>query len=219
MTTTTTRRALLKAAPAAVALAAIPATASAASAPDRSKWDAAMRAFHRAKAEDDAFTPGYHQLWSRCDAALQAVPHITFPPEAYTGGRCQTTADAWQVREARRDIAAMDAGKLRLDPLPGLREHYAIKRELVKAADEREAAMLAINDQFGMDEADERWEALGEATCAARDALMDMPAPDLGALRWKLEQLPDPDGDMPAWTADFVRQTFADVTRLLPAES
>lgn len=49
--------------------------------------------------------------------------------------------------------------------------------------------------------------------------LMNMPAPDLAALRWKLDLLREPNGDMAPWTARFVRQAFADIARLLPPAS
>lgn len=115
------------------------------------------------EAEDAAFTPGWWEAWQRCKAECDKVPHVTFPPEAYTGGRCQTTADTLELSRARKDVAALDAGKMHLDPLPGLREHYDIKRELVKAADAREQQIQAIRDRYDMDAADERGRNL--ATC------------------------------------------------------
>jgi hypothetical protein len=66
---------------------------------------------------------------------------------------------------------------------------------LVKAADEREAAAQAIGDRYNMDALDEHSEALTDRYCDALNALIEMPAPDLAALRWKLSQLRDGDGD------------------------
>jgi hypothetical protein len=112
----------------------------------------------------------------------------------------------------------LDTGKMHLDPLPGLREHYEIKRDLVKAADERDAAIQAIRDRYSMDELDERSEAYGNAIAEAQSALMGMPAPDLAALRWKLMQLRDgDDGPTACYEAGYVAQTFADIDRLMPA--
>ena len=49
----------------------------------------------------------------------------------------------------------------------------------------------------------------------AEAALMDLPAPDLAALRWKLDQTLRIDGDStPCWSAEYVRQTVADFRRL-----
>lgn len=49
---------------------------------------------------------------------------------------------------------------------------------------------------------------------------MDMPAPDLAALRWKLdyitEEARDPQGSLGSYTHKFVAQTLADIARLLP---
>lgn len=214
MKTATTRRGLMKAAPIAAASLAFPALAIPPT--DRSAWDAAMRAYTRAKAEDDAFTPGYLETYRRCDAACRAVPHVTFAPEAYLGGRCQTTADAWQVKRARREVASLDAGKMRLDPLPGLHEHYAIKRELVKAADERDSAVRAIRARFNMDALEERGEKLGDRVYKATWALMDLPAPDLAALRWKLDYLTNSGAGIDAYESTAIAQTLADIARLLP---
>lgn len=215
METTTSRRALLKAVPVAAVAAAFPAAASTTFS-DRSAWEAAMSVYLRAKAEDDAFTPGYLDTYRRCAAASDAVPHVTFRPETYTGGRCQTTADAWEVKRARREVALLDAGKMHLDPLPGLREHYEIKRELVKAADERDAAVSAIRARFSMDDLDAQAEKLGDQVHEATWTLMDAPAPDLAALRWKLDYLTDNGTGFDAYDAAAVAQTLADIARLMP---
>lgn len=72
----------------------------------------------------------------------------------------------------------------------------------------------------GMDAANERWEALAQRERDALKSLLDTPAPDLAALRWKLDFLMvdtgEPDGDMPGWSADYFRQALADIARLLP---
>ncbi len=65
-------------------------------------------------------------------------------------------------------------------------------------------------------------EQSADEEAAAHDQLMEiMPAPDLAALRWKLEQLLRSDaydGEcIPAWTLEHIAQTIADVRRLLPA--
>ena len=58
---------------------------------------------------------------------------------------------------------------------------------------------------------------LCDAMAAAEGDLMATPAPDLAALRFKLEKLLAIDeGGTDAWSADYVRQTIEDMRRLLP---
>lgn len=64
---------------------------------------------------------------------------------------------------------------------------------------------------------EETTDRLCNEACAAEDALMQMPAPDLAALRFKLEKLLASDNEgTDAWSADYVRQTQEDIRRLLP---
>lgn len=66
----------------------------------------------------------------------------------------------------------------------------------------------------------ERIEALSDRMNDAERAALDTPAPDLAALRWKLDRLTveanEPDGDLPPWSHEYVRQTLADIARLMP---
>lgn len=64
----------------------------------------------------------------------------------------------------------------------------------------------------------ERADALGEAVGKAQQEVLETPAPDLAALRYKLDYLlgDDSTDSTPAWSADFVAQTLADIARLLP---
>jgi hypothetical protein len=213
MMTRTTRRAFMAAVPAAAVVASVPAAALAmpTEGTDRRGWDAAMQAFQRLEAEDAAFEGPYQAAWQNCRAECEAVPHVTFPPEAYTGGRCQTTADQWALKRARRDVEQLDAGKMRLDPLPDLREHYDLKRQLVKAADERDAAIQAIRDRYDMDALDDRSDALGDQLADAAFALMALPAPDLAALRWKIDYT---FGE--SYDPSYLAQMRADIARLMP---
>ena len=58
----------------------------------------------------------------------------------------------------------------------------------------------------------------GDALAAAESALMELPAPNLAALRWKLDHILEPDSgsdETPGWSMGYVRQTIADYRRLL----
>ena len=74
--------------------------------------------------------------------------------------------------------------------------------------------------QSGLDEAVNRSDRLFRAEREAWAALIEMPAPDLRALLWKLEQLLGPDaldaeGHTPAWSEDIVSTVMADARRLI----
>lgn len=72
------------------------------------------------------------------------------------------------------------------------------------------------------------WEAVNEEIdrltdvfSDAQTALMEMPAPNKAALRWKLDKLLD-DGDdisTASWSMDYARQTIADYRRILSGEA
>lgn len=218
MTTTTSRRALIKSAPLAAAALAIPMSARAATA-DRTAWNVAMAAYNAAKAEDDAYNPVFRELHNRWTETTEAVPHVTLRPDPYTGRfEPVSTADRFFVADARRIVKELAEGKRRHDPLPDLTEHTALLHEVVAAADKRDTEIDAISGQLGYDAASERYEALGEALYGTEDALMETPAPDLAALRWKLAKVIDSDGTnaISAWSAEYVAQTIADIARLLP---
>lgn len=210
-TPTATRRAILAAIPATAALAAIP--VASANTVDRSQWEAAKAALDKIETADAAFTPGWWEAWQKCKAESATIPHTTIPGTGHSGKRGYSTDDNFEIRIAQREIADLDAGRMRLDDLPGLREHYDMKRRFVAAAEDRDQKIQSI--RYDIDRLDDRAEELGQQIADARDLLMKMPAPDLQALRWKLEQLREDDGDVIPWAADYVEQCFVDVARLM----
>lgn len=220
MKNSTSRRALIKAAPLAAAALAIPMSARAASA-DRTAWNLAMAAYNAAKAEDDAYNPVFRELHDRWTETTEAVPHVTLRPDPYTGRfEPVSTADRFFVADARRIVKELAEGKRRHDPLPDLTEHTALLHEVAAAADKRDTEIEAISASMGYDQAETKWDALSSKVVDAEGVLMATPAPDVAALRWKLDHLTtDPrehDGAMAAWSVHFVRQTLADIALLLP---
>src|SRR5205085_6014208 len=115
MQTNTTRRALIAALPAVAVVAAAPAIAFDAEPRDRTAVNAAMAALRHIETDDAAFTPGWNAAGSKCAAECDAVPHVTLP--ARPGYSPLTTSDHWHVRQARRDVEALDAGKMHLDDI------------------------------------------------------------------------------------------------------
>lgn len=106
------------------------------------------------------------------------------------------------------------------------------------AAMARMTKAKAANDQFNADiwypayhrekvdpaytipeSVDELSDRLLDAFINAKAELMEMPAPDLAALRWKLDIALEieENGELAPWKAHYVAQTLVDYRRLLPA--
>lgn len=73
------------------------------------------------------------------------------------------------------------------------------------------------------DDVNDEHDRLIDVMCAAEEVVLATPAPDLAALRWKLDKLFvldhsgfDPAGSTPCWSAPYVHQTMLDIVRLLP---
>lgn len=215
-----TRRALLLNAPAAAVALALPVGASATIAVDRSAWEQAKRHLEALEIEDTQFSAEYEKAWEACTKECKQVPHVILEPSKHTGRWHVSTADDWYVRRCRSDVAALDAGKMHFDPLAELREHERQMRALVDAADARDAVIRSIRDRYGMDDLDDRSDDLGDRMAAAQSAIMDLPAPDLPALRWKLDHLTeearDEGGSMACYGHEYVAQALRDVARLMP---
>lgn len=60
-----------------------------------------------------------------------------------------------------------------------------------------------------------KWEALSDREADTKSALLRMPAPDLAALRWKLDQTFE-DDEIALWCEEIVLVMRADFARLLP---
>jgi hypothetical protein len=191
-----------------------PAKAAAATA-DRSAWDQAFATYQRAKAEDDACNVAFNELWEKCKAAEEVVPHVTFGPDPFCGREIISTESTGYGTSARRMVSDLASGKRRHDPYPDVMAHEEFARRVAAVADERDCKIKAIRASFGMEEAEEEWEALGERRYAAEWALMDTPAPDLPALLWKIEHLFDEDGDLKCLNAEATAVALSDARRLL----
>lgn len=214
------RRSLLRSGPAAAVALAVPASVSATAAVDRSAWEQAKLLNHALNAENAAFSARYEKAWKACSAECKEVPHVILEPSKHTGRWHVSTADDWYVRRCRSDVAALNEGRMRFDPLPHLLEHERQMRALVEAADARDAIIQSIRDRYGMDDLDDQSDDLGDRMADAQSTLMDLPAPDLSALRWKLDHLTEDaqgeDGSMACYGHSYVAQAMRDIARLLP---
>jgi hypothetical protein len=212
---TINRRTLLKAAPAGAIALSVPAVAMPATTADRMAWEAAMQNLERIKAEDAVFTPIYNRIHAAWEAGRPSLDMIDW--------RALNTHSAADRSHFAR---SMDLDAHWRQFLDGEGKWWFAKNPEQKKAKYRAALDTvqafrdaeARNDRdTGMAEADERYEAFGEAIADAESALMDIPAPDLEALRWKLDQLLEPNSEhsTAAWSRDYVAQTVADYHRLL----
>jgi hypothetical protein len=205
---------------AAVPAVAIPATSAVAGfTPDRSAWDAAMAAFQRAEAEADAFEVVFMPIHDRCKAEIELqLPHKLLPRHLHIGKLCPSTADWQYISRCRHYVEEWDASKIVVDDTVRERynEHIAICRGAIRADEERKAGIAAIERKHGYAEAEQKMETLGDARYETEWALMDLPAPDLPALRWKLEKLLEIENSSTApWSSEAVGQTVADIQRLM----
>jgi hypothetical protein len=208
---TSDRRAFLAAAPVAVAALSLTAAAAPLMAHGRHSWEAALAAHERAKAEDAAFDPVYwriHEVWEAGKPSMASIhwKEFTFADRDHVA-RTLDLESTWQ-----KFLAGQGKWWSARDP-EAVKARHRAALDSVQAFRDAEAQH---NRESGMGEADERWGKLAEANCEAQRMLMDMPAPDLAALGWKLARLRDDDGGLVAWEADYIRQTFADIDRLLP---
>ena len=194
---------------------------------DRTTWDEAFAAYERAKSEDAAFNQVFDVLHERRTAEVDAIPVLPLPADEYVrraAGETEGASDrSYWVKRARADVEEWDSGKVHTEEC--IREdyerHIAACRAVIAIDDEYRAAVKEIDRRLVYDDAEEKWEALGEAVYEAAWALMAVPAPDGPALLWKLDYLMEvrPDGSISNYSAESSGQTVADMRRLLAARN
>ena len=158
----TTRRAMLGAMAVTPVALTVPGMAAQRT-PDRRAWNAAMAAFEKAKAEDKAFDAVFDPISQKFADEVAKLPQ--YP-------------DQFAVRFARGAVREFDAGKVFVEDYarPDFDKRLAEHRALVAADDERTAKIAEIDKRFGYSEAEEKWEALGDAAYKAEWVVMDTPA-------------------------------------------
>ena len=207
-TLTATRRAILGAIPATAAIAAIPTIAFAT---DRSEWEAALSSWQNAKAEYEAFAPQYSDITARWLAGRPGMDTIHW--REFPMANRHHVAYVLDLDEAWHDFCNGE-GKIWSAANPAAStERYRNALDSVKAFREADEA---YSRSSGMDAAEERSEELTTRLWQAEANLRNTPAPDLAALRWKLDYLlaDDDSGNMTAWSMEQIAQTKADIARL-----
>lgn len=185
---------------------------------DRRAWDDAFAAFEIAQAEERSFSIEFAKLDDQLAAEAAAVPHIVVGPDPYTPeGEPVGTGNTFYLSLARRRMELIEAGKIEVATEGVLKNYHDLLCNLVKADAQRTLAVKAIRQRLDFDTAQSRWDDLANCACDARWFLMDMPAPDISALRWKIEYLLEDKGDGcgSSWTNDALSQTRTDIARLM----
>jgi hypothetical protein len=189
------------------------------SAIDRQAWDAAAAKMISSNAVYDAFIP-------TLEAAQEAYSKVAPDPKRinFQGIHPYLSREdrhdllhASDLDAVARDFAAREGKTWAGERFKALHSEAIADLKRFRAEDE---AARAAHD---IDALEERDEALGEAAYEATWALFRLPAPDLAALRWKIEHLfadaTDAGIETTVW-APYVMQNFmADVRRLLRAEA
>lgn len=121
-------------------------------------------------------------------------------------------------------IAALSASTLPIaaaNPRVDRRQWDAAMRRYEAADDHYHACVARLRRKYGreVDAPHDELAALDDLCSTVSDRESDLeqiPAPDLAALRWKLDRLRESNGEMVPWAGHAVRQTFSDIARLMP---
>lgn len=161
---------------------------------DRREWDVAMAAYVEAQRKAKALAHRVDAISTAYQKGREAIPEV---------------GTAQQVRHARSALRS-------LSYIEDLGDNYAVYRgfhALVKADDERNEKIAALDKRLGWTAINDRYDALNEAVSEAETALLNMPAPDGEALMWKVERLYKPGDGI--WSDGVEDQTHADLRRFL----
>ena len=207
----TTRRNLLITAPASAAVLAIPSAAAIAIPTDRTAWNATLAAFNEANAASEAFDSHYWRTYEAFKAGLTGMDGIDWG--AFPFSDKNHIARHIDLDTSWRDYLAGE-GKWWWSGNPErTKQKYRAALDSVQAFRDAEAKH---ERDSGFAAADDRYNELVERITDAAATLMAMPAPDLAALRWKLDYLTNGGTEFQVWSMDFAAQAFADIARLLP---
>jgi hypothetical protein len=204
-----TRRSLMGA----MAFAAVPAAICApaiAGTPTATAWDAAMAHYIAAK-------QAYEQNWAVFSPICDR--HSAELPDPYT-----VDLTGHNIPDRRKLLHMDDLDQWEREIRANIGVHHPTDRETLlylkmKAVDRVRAYRAErerINRKYRYEQLSAENERLCDVFADAERALMNMPAPHLQALRWKLDQvIVIENGEMTSWTTQWVAQTQRDIQRLL----
>jgi len=190
---------------------------------DRTAWDRAFAAMEKARDADEAFRPVFEAAAdgferdrpSGDDIKLRPIaPLVT--PQARTEILYRADLDKLHADY----IAAHRVSWWAPDPDAVIARHKACCDEVRRFRAERQA----VKDRHNYGDIAARYEALSQRFYDTQNTLLNLPAPDLAALHWKLEHLfaegaaEGGDGAEP-WAQHVMANLMADVRRLMPKEA
>lgn len=169
----------------------------------RAAWEKAQERHERAIAASDkhdaeVYTPAYRELERRAPRPDLTLRVPLTDGTTHTEHLIPSFLDSY-CEESRFGALAMP-----------LRDAWNVYLANKKQADQ----------ELGWSAIQKRQNILDDRIGHARQALLKMPAPDLAALRWKLEHTIEPDetGDTVHWHDEVRLVIVADYQRLLPAD-
>lgn len=168
---------------------------------ETANWHRTLEAREAAKAAYEYHDINVYQPLDTILEEITARPDLSFEVTTEYGRTC------------RFSLGANELHKFDNHPSPVVRE---------KAAAHRESwiRFLAARKYIGWDTASDELDRLCNEQCDRESELITMPAPDLAALRWKLEQLfgterREPGDFSPSWCASYMNAILADAARLM----
>lgn len=203
---------------AALSVSTLPIAAATANTTDRRAWNNALKAKERALDAWDAYGPEFdrvHKAWLANRPSMDSIDFEAFWPEHHMGDHGRNHIARTMDLEERWQTFLNGEGKVWWDNsgTDKTKKRYRAALDSVQAFRDAEEQHEI---ESGMKAADEEYNRLSEADGKALDKIMRLPAPDLAALRWKIDYLTTEGDHWDAWDTSFVRQTFADIARLMP---
>ena len=186
------------------------ASKSAMAQPSSAAWDAAFAHMEACKAKSDASEREWNLLYDAYEAGIPSSDHINwreFGPSADKRHILHGTFDIdghekWRLESEGRLWWAGNPEKVRAEIKATCDEVREFRRQL-----------QAHNDRLDYDAATDRLEELVDAYSDSLTALVEMPAPDVSALLWKVNYLFSPESCI--WASEYTAQFHRDAGRLL----
>lgn len=204
---------------AALSVSALPIAVAATNA-DRTQWEAALTKYRGIVEQQVAANDHWdrtHAAWEAGRPSMDGIHWKHFWPDGQHKAGRQNIARVIDL-DKRWQQYLEGEGKWWFSPTPEkAKAEYRAALDSVQAFRDAEAKH---DHDSGYEAANDRSDKLSDSESEASSALMEMPAPDLAALRWKLDYLTEearhPEGSLGCYSHRFVSQTLADIARLLP---
>ena len=180
---------------------------------EAAEWDRALAEMNRLKAVYDAADDALTEASIKADRIRPPETMVPHDAIGIQGNRWSFhAADAdkrehnWRAAEGKTWWSTNDSKQRTIDAFAKLREWQRLDR-----------AAEALHNVGPLSE---RADAACDAWVASTTGLMEMPAPHLPALLWKMREIiVDESGSTPSWSYRYVEQMMRDAARLLGGEA